>query len=151
MGDFKTVDEILDYAIEMEQQAVDLYTGLADSVENPATRGVFLEYADEERGHKLKLQEIKGGQRLMSASEKILDLKISEYTNDVVLDDKPDYQDVLLFAMKQEKLAFKLYTDLASKTDDADLKQVFMGLAQEEAKHKLRFELEYDEHILVEN
>ena len=32
-----------------------------------------------------------------------------------------------------------------------DLKQTFLGLAQEEAKHKLRFEVEYDDVILAEN
>ena len=54
-------------------------------------------------------------------------------------------------AMKAEKAAFKLYTDLAAATDDDGLKQIFLDLAQEEAKHKLRFELEYDDSILTEN
>jgi len=53
--------------------------------------------------------------------------------------------------MKQEKAAFKLYSNLADKTDDDNLKALFLTLAQEEAKHKLRFEVEYDEVILKEN
>jgi len=28
---------------------------------------------------------------------------------------------------------------------------LFLGLAQEESRHKLRFELEYDEYVLREN
>ena len=35
--------------------------------------------------------------------------------------------------------------------NDAELKSLFLRLAQEEAKHKLHFEIEYDEHILTEN
>jgi rubrerythrin len=61
------------------------------------------------------------------------------------------YQNALILAMKKEKAAFQLYTDLASQTDDAEVKQIFEGLAQEEAKHKLRFEVEYDDMILTEN
>ena len=53
--------------------------------------------------------------------------------------------------MKKEKAAFRLYSDLAAKTDDANRKETMLGLAQEEAKHKLRFEVEYDEFVLTEN
>ncbi len=151
MSELSTVDEILDYAIRMEQAAVDLYTDLANKVTSEATRATFLEYANEERGHKAKLQRVKGGKKLIKADQKIQDLKISDYTNDVVLDDNPSYQDVLLFAIKQEKQAYRLYMDLAAVTDDAELKETMIGLANEEAKHKLRFEIEYDDHVLVEN
>lgn len=40
---------------------------------------------------------------------------------------------------------------LASKTHDAKLKELFIGLAQEEAKHKMAFEIEYDDVILRDN
>ena len=36
-------------------------------------------------------------------------------------------------------------------TDDGNLRETFLALAQEEAKHKLRFELEYDDYVLKEN
>ena len=53
--------------------------------------------------------------------------------------------------MKREKASFRLYSDLAASVDDEDLKQTFLALAHEEAKHKLRFEVEYDDVILAEN
>ena len=62
-----------------------------------------------------------------------------------------DYQQALLLAMKKEKAAFKLYSALADRAPNAQLKDVFLGLAQEESKHKLRFEIEYDEYVLREN
>ena len=31
------------------------------------------------------------------------------------------------------------------------MRELFLSLAQEEAKHKLRFEIEYDDMILTEN
>jgi rubrerythrin len=146
-----SVDEILDYAIQAEQNAVDLYTDLAGKTKSPSAKVAFEEYAEEERVHKTKLQEVKSGKRLIKAAEQVLDLKISDYTVTQELGDAPDYQDVLLFAMQQEKAAFKLYTHLANETDDAGIKVLLLNLAQEEAKHKLRFEIEYDDNIFQEN
>ena len=57
------------------------------------------------------------------------------------------YIDALIVAMKKEKAAFKLYIDLAAATQDEKIKIVFLELAQEEAKHKLRFEIEYDDSM----
>ena len=63
----------------------------------------------------------------------------------------PSSASALILAMKKEKAAFQLYTDLAAETEDPEVKAIFEGLAQEEAKHKLRFEVEYDDMILTEN
>ena len=43
------------------------------------------------------------------------------------------------------------YSDLAAATEDDSVRTTLLALAQEEAKHKLRFEIEYDEHVLTEN
>jgi len=61
------------------------------------------------------------------------------------------YAEMLVVAMQKEKEAFKLYTDLAARVDNAELRRVFESLAVEEAKHKLRFELEYDKEMAGEN
>jgi rubrerythrin len=58
------------------------------------------------------------------------------------------YPEALLFAMKSEKAAFRLYDALATATHDPVLALLFRSLAQEEARHKLRFELEYEENVL---
>ena len=62
-----------------------------------------------------------------------------------------DYQQALIVAMKKEKKAFKMYNDLAAVVDDGSLQAVFLSLAQEEAKHKLRFEIEYDDYVMKDN
>lgn len=151
MSDFNSVTEILDYAIEMEQKAIDLYTDLAEKTSSEAIRKVFLGFAQEERGHKSKLEKVKAGKKPLMSSGEVMDLRLSDYINDVVLGERPSYAEALVFAMKQEKQAFRMYTDLADRTDSEELKELFLALAQEEAKHKLRFEVEYDEHHLAEN
>ena len=83
--------------------------------------------------------------------KQILDLKLSDYTVAEEPGPGADYQTVLIFVMKKEKAAFKLYTDLAGMTTDPAIQELLLSLAQEEAKHKLRFEIEYDDNILSEN
>ena len=146
-----TVDEILDYAIEQEEKATQFYTDLADRANLGHMKEVFLGFADEEKGHKAKLQRVKKGKVMLSTEERVLDLKIGDYLEDVTLSSELNYRDALIVAMKAEKNAFRMYQDLASATDDPNLKTTLLGLAQEEAKHKLRFELEYDDQVLREN
>ena len=52
--------------------------------------------------------------------------------------------------MKREKGAFALYDRIAQRTSGAAA-ELFRALAQEEARHKLRFELEYDDEVRPEN
>lgn len=151
MENFQTMDEILEYAISLEQGAVVLYTQLADAAKRPEIKKAFLSFADEERGHEARLKRVKAGEHTFPQDTDIQDLKISDYYVDVELKPNSSYQDILIFAMKQEKQAFKLYTDLAAITPDPDTQALFLKLAEEEAKHKLRFEIEYDDHVLVEN
>jgi rubrerythrin len=149
--EFSGVDDILDFAIDREQQAADFYNGLVGTMEKEWMKKTFAQFAKEEMGHKAKLQAVKKGQKLVPAKEKVLDLKIGDYLVDVEASDDMGYQQVLVLAMKREKKAFKLYHDLADRVDDEDVRQLFLGLAQEEAKHKLRFEIEYDDMVLRDN
>ena len=146
-----TVDKILDFAIANEEWAAEFYTGLAGRMKHEHVKEVFLAFAEEERGHKAKLLAIKAGQQMLSVEQRVLDLKIGDYLEDVGLSADLDYQEALVLAMKAEKAAFRLYQGLASATDDPTLKKMLLGLAQDEAKHKLRFEIEYDDNILKEN
>ncbi len=145
------VDEILEFAINREQEAHDFYIDLAGKMKRPGMKEIFTQFAGEELGHRKKLEGIKQGKSLTPSSQKILNLKIAEYLVDVNPNEELDYQKALILAMKREKAAFKLYTDLADSIDDTNIKQTFFALAQEEAKHKLRFEVEYDDVILAEN
>ena len=143
-----TIDQILDYAISNEEKAAALYHELAGNVERPGMRETFLHFAKEEEGHKARLLKIKQGEIPAVADEKIADLGITEILDEPETAPNMTYQEALLFAMKAEKAAFTLYTKLAEMTSDPGLQRVFKGLAQEEAKHKLRFEIEYDDHVL---
>ncbi len=146
-----SVDEILDFAIQKEEEAAAFYTDLASKVERPSMKSVFEGFAKEEMGHKAKLEAVKAGNKLISAEQKIRDLKIGDHLVEIEVKEDLSYQEALIIAMKAEKNAYILYNNLASATDDPELRDTLLGLAQEEAKHKLRFEIEYDDNILTEN
>lgn len=149
--EFDSVDSVLDFAIKNEQAASDFYTDLASKMEKPQMKKIFQGFAAEERGHKAKLEAVKKKEKAKLSQAKVLDLKIGDYLIEQKPDAAMDYQSALILAMKQEKAAFRLYSDLAASADDEETRELFLGLAQEEAKHKLRFEVEYDEDFLREN
>jgi rubrerythrin len=150
MDEFNSIDEILDFAIAGEAEASKFYTDLAGQMDNPAMREVFESFAKEELGHKARLEGVKKG-NIQPKGEDVADLKIADYTVDIEPSPDMDYQSAIILAMKKEKAAFKLYTTLASKMQDSELHKMFLSLAQEEAKHKLRFEIEYDDEVMKEN
>lgn len=151
MKEFKNINDILDFAINEEQVAVDLYTKLAENSSSAEVKEIFLDFAKEEIIHKARLLTIKENGLFDMKSEAVTDLKIGDYIVNVVPSPTMTYAEALVFAMKKEKAAFKLYIKLAERAPNADLKNIFMSLAIEESKHKLQFEIEYDEFVLREN
>ncbi len=151
MNEFKTIDQILDFAINAEQEAVEFYTGLSGRANNPEMKEVFEEFAREEMRHKARLLNIKETGIMEGSTEKVMDLKMADYVVSVPVSPDMSYADALVVAMKKEKAAFKLYMTLSQRAANSELKELFLSLAVEESKHKLRFELEYDEYVLREN
>jgi len=149
MRRFGSVGEILDFAIAREVEANRFYTELAQRMEESAMRKAFEDFAAEELGHKAKLEAAKEG-KFEFSQEKVGSLDIADYV--VPTEAKPDmrYAEALILAMKREKAAYRLYVDLAAVAEAEELTDMFLMLAQEEAKHKLRFEIEYDDVVLKE-
>lgn len=152
MERFKNIDQVFDFAIVAEQQAVDFYHQLMGRVQNKEMQKVFGQFMREEMAHKKRLMLIKqqGSYRLRKGGE-VTDLKISDYMVDVEPGSNMTYEEALVLAMQREKKSFMLYLQLSEQADDEEMRSVFLELAQEESRHKLRFELEYDEQVLREN
>ncbi|MHC4085742.1 MAG: ferritin family protein [Planctomycetota bacterium] len=150
MGHFESVEEVLDFAIAREIEARDFYLKLAERMENPAMQKVFENFATEELGHKYKLEAFKRGD-ISLVPQQVQSLDIADYVVDVEPQPDMDYAEALVLAMRKEKAAYRLYLDLAAVGEDEELTDMFLSLAQEEAKHKLRFEIEYDDIVLKED
>jgi len=149
MEEFKSIDDILDFAIKREEESYQFYTEWLNKVKEEI-KPVFKNLAKEELGHKEKLLGVKKGKLrefLESSKEKVLDLKMSDYLIDVTPKPELTFQEALIIAMKREKVSYKLYENFANRVEDENIKKLFLALAQEEAKHKLKIEIIYDDYI----
>jgi rubrerythrin len=146
---FKTIDEILGFAIDKEKEAVTFYSDLSKKASIADLAKTFKELAQEEAKHVKLLTNISKNKQVVDAYElkKIPDLKISEYLVEKEYVEGMPMQDILVLAMKREEMAVKLYTNLAMGTADGECIKLFKLLAQEEAKHKLTFETLYDNDL----
>ena len=152
MKQFETINDILDFAINREQSAVDFYTHLSSRVENEEMKQTFLKFAKQEMGHKALLLKVKEEGLFDIVPKKITDLKIADY----IIPEETHienliYSDALILAMKREKSAYALYKKLSSVTEDIAYSKLFENLASQELKHKNKFEAEYDDYLSREN
>ncbi|MBF0369483.1 MAG: ferritin family protein [Magnetococcales bacterium] len=142
-------DEIIQYAMEHEEKEAAFYEEMAERSESKDQKEAMLVHANEEREHKKHLEKIQKNHHLPGGARRYPDpdLKISDY---LVVEDHPgtvSYEEALLLAAKREKAAQKLYLQMAAAADDAELKEVFNFLAEQEGKHGSRLEAEYDDTL----
>ena len=147
--DFNSIEEIINYAIENEKEAVQFYEEISRQEAFSGAKEMFVGFAKEERKHQTMLEDF-GRNKEQIAEYKlewISDIKRSDYLVDIEYEPGMHYTDILRLAMKREEKALKLYNDLAQKTDDEDVIKMFQILCQEEAKHKGFFEGLYDDYM----
>ncbi len=144
---FRTTEEILRFAIQQEERARDFYLSLARRVTSPQVRKAMLDFAEEEAGHKRKLEGVLAGNMAALPAEAPEDLRISDPMPDLVASPDMDYQAALQLAMKAEDRMRRLYEGLAASAQDDSLRETFLALAREEGEHKLLFERAYDDDI----
>lgn len=145
----KSVDDILVYAIEKENEAVKFYTDLSNKENFKSVKETFQGFAKEEQKHADLLSGLSTDKSKVNDYElkAIPDLKISDYLVEAEYKEGMFMQDILRIAMKREEQAVKLYKDLAGKTKNGEMIKVLNMLAQEEAKHKLGLETMYDDFL----
>jgi rubrerythrin len=146
---FGSIDEILAFAIDKENEAVAFYQSQAEKATKASLREIFESFAKEEQKHAALLSDIAGNKEKIDSYEfkKITDLKISDYMVEKDYEEGMPMPEILKVAMKREEKAVKLYQTLADQTDNADAKKVFLMLVQEESKHKLALETMYDDYL----
>jgi len=140
----KSDDEILEFAIAREVEANHFFIALAKRVDSPHIRKVFEELAEEELEHKAKLEL-----ELMKTGKVVPDeIEQKNVEEDLLFSGERlidmDYKDVLLLGIEKEEASFRTYVNLVHSVYDADSREILLALAEEEVKHKIRFETEYD-------
>jgi rubrerythrin len=146
---FDSYEEIIKFAIEKEKEAAAFYEDASRQEPYSGAKETFESFAKEEKKHQAMLEDFLRGERNISEYKFtwIPDMKRSDYMVDLEYEKGMPYSDILRLAMKREEKSLKLYNELAEKTDKGSLAEVFKMLCQEEAKHKLKLETLYDDHM----
>lgn len=146
-----TLQDILQFAIEKEQESVDFYANLAKKTENLSLREEIDKIRQMEETHRDRLQTIQPESLLSLSSGKIKDMKIADYTVKTQPKDEMTWQDLINIAMHRELAAMQLYDTLVRNISDPVISKIFAVLAAEESGHKSFFEKLWDEEVLKEN
>ncbi len=143
-----SVSDVVDFAIQKEEKAIEFYQKCAERAKNPGIREFFNEMVTEEQGHRDMLRKLDSLDLDKVELQQVENLKISDYLMDVTFSDKITYQDALLLAMKKEEKALAFYSGWKNKCMSEKASKLFQMLENEEEKHKRKLEKLYDEEIL---
>ena len=148
---FASIDEILEFAVAMEDASWRFYTDWAEKSDNEAISTVFREFAGEELKHKKLIEDVRAGEKELKARHGVTDLKLADHYVKPQPSSTMSYQQALLVAIVREVAAIKLYVHLTSICVEGSLCTIFDALADEEKKHKLKLETIYDDNFMMED
>lgn len=143
---FNSAEEILDYAIKKEEQAAQFYFELAQQDLPEETKKAFEDFTDTELKHKRFLEEVKN-KKAQLKDESIRNPEIAEIAGEAETKENMTIEEALAAAMKREQASYRLYIELAASAATYETLDTFVLLAQEEARHRLWLEKEYDKLV----
>ena len=152
MATLNTIGEILEFAIAREGDSSEYYREMAQAAEKGGVRELFEELGAMELEHKaaLELGVMKEGLVLDRAAGAGR-IEPDNYLVAGDLRQGAGRKDVLALAVEKEKMSFRFYVDLAGLfREDEGLREVLVLLAEEEARHVLRVQSEYEEECARE-
>lgn len=148
---FRSVADIISFAIEREKEAADGYGRMAGLAQMPGLREFLLFLQQEEESHRRLLEGLTEKELNSLVPAFVPDLRLIDYLVEEKLSDDMSLQDLLVFAAQKEKKAAELYDTLARMAEASGHNRVFEFLAGQERAHKLKIEAEYEKNFLQEN
>ena len=146
MAQFDSLQSIVTFAVQREQEAVDFYGKLAEAAEIPSVADELRRIRRAEEGHRDRLlaMDVSAASASMPAAAGV---RIADYV--VAAEPNPGiiWHDVIKIALDREQASYGLYSALAKLAGDTTAKELFETLASEEAGHRAYFQKLYDEHL----
>lgn len=141
----KQLSEIIDLAIQREEEAYDFYMNIHNKLEDPSIKDTVKFIAKEEKKHKAFLVNYRNGDYGPDALRMtdVVEYKIAEYLEEPEITKETKREDVYLIASHRESRSHQFYTKLAKMHDQGDLKDMLLKMANEELKHKEKMEYLY--------
>lgn len=134
MLEFRTFEDILDFAILQEKAAQQFYGKLAAEVTDPQVRLFCRTLVEEESLHEKELKKLKTGPYQLAEPD-IKMLQKSGYLDAMPANPQMSFHEAVAFSLKKEKSARMLYATLADCAKDEQLAVLFRTLADQEQQH----------------
>jgi len=141
----KTVSEVIDKAIQREEEAYIFYMELYDQIDDKSAKDTLEWVAGEEKKHKAFLvdyREGKYGSKTLRMSD-VVHYKIAEYQEDPEIAKDMKREDVFLVASHRESRSYQFYSELAEMHPRGEVRDMLDRMANEELKHKEKMEYLY--------
>ena len=139
------LSEVLDKAIQREEEAYQFYMDILDHIEDKSVKEAIEWVAGEEKKHKDFLVNYREG-RYGSDSLRMSDVvhyKIAEHQEEPEVTKDMRREDVFLVASHRELKSYNFYTELAELHPRGDTREMLIRIANEELKHKEKMEYLY--------
>ncbi|MFA5784765.1 MAG: ferritin family protein [Phycisphaerae bacterium] len=137
----QTKEQIIRFAIRREQEAYKFILAIREVAKFPGIKFLLEDMAKEELEHKEKLEL-----ELIKLGEVVPEDDLSQTAYKIESDEiaEMDYADLLVLGMEKEDISFRMYIDLALKAGNTESRDAFLAIAEQELRHKIRFEIEYE-------
>ena len=134
----KTIGDVINLAIQREEEAYDFYMDIYGKVQDATVRDTVEFIAGEEKKHKAFLVAYRdgnyGSEALRMAD--VVDYKIAEYLEEPEISEESKSEDIYLIASHRESRSYQFYTEIANMHAAGELKTMLSKMANEELKHK---------------
>ena len=144
--DFLSTKDVLKFALSKELASAQFYRDISSRVAASTTRGIFQVLLKNELEH---VEAIQFEMEKMGYTVEIEPEPPSEFEwqERLEMDDAASemtFADALMLGIQKERAAFRLYTQLLGQTRSPENKQILMELAEEEMRHVIQLEREYE-------
>jgi rubrerythrin len=143
---FQSIPEILRFAIGKEKASRQFYIDVAARVKNPITQSVFEAIGLEEQKHieSLELELMKLGVTVTAEADP--DGYEKQWLKSLEMDqtaENMDFREAMLIAIQKEKASYQFYMQMLGLIQQPEYRDIFRQLAEEEMRHIVQFEREY--------
>ena len=141
----KTVSEIIDIAIQREEEAFAFYMDIYGKVSETAVKDTLEFIAGEEKKHREFLVKYRDGGFGVDSlrMNDPIDYRIAEHLEEPEVKADMRSEDVYLVAAHRESRSHQFYSDLARLHTGGELNEMLLKIASEELKHKEKMEYLY--------
>ncbi len=149
--EIKTIDELLDYAIQFEINSYNFYSSLLEKVPKNL-KPIIEELIKQEEMHRENLENIKNNKNIriflgQELKRSLMETNLTKFIKPTKIEKNASIEDILQIAIIREKSAYQFYRDFEKLTKNKELEFLLKYLMNEELKHQKKLETLYYKEI----